>query len=322
MKYSFTKMLPALFLLAGLSGCIKEDRSECNPGALLKYDYSLNTEHANLFGEEVGKVTVYVFDEQGMYYGTYSDAGSHLTNSWQMLLPLPAGNYTAVTWGGLLDSYRLGETDTDETAFHSGLKKGVTHIDNFMLSAEEEGLTLQKLDSLYHGKADVTSVFLPETATTVELTKNTNLLIVTIEDESIRETASKGGELPYEIYCKGANGRYRADNRLGKKCASLTYQPHKAHTATGKMEVEIDLLRLMAGQPLRLVIKDRAGKSVYDIDLIENLRATGQYVTQEELDREDVYHVVLRRGTGGEGEDGAIGITINGWVPVDIKPEL
>lgn len=320
MKYSIQTMLLSASLLCFASSCIKEDRSECNPGVLLKYDYSLNTEHANLFGEEVGKVTVYVFDEQGMYYGTYSDAGSHLTNSWQMLLPLPAGNYTAVTWGGALDPYRLGETDTDETAFHGGLKKGVTHIDNFMLSAEEQGLTLQKLDALYHGKADVTSVFQPETATTVELTKNTNLLIVTIEDESIRETASKGGELPYEIYCKGANGRYRADNRLGKKCASLTYQPHKAHAATGKMEVEIDLLRLMAGQPLRLVIKDRAGNPVYDIDLIENLRATGQYVTQEELDREDVYHVVLRRGTGGEG--GGISITINGWVPVDVKPEL
>ncbi len=319
MKYSLKKILPAFFLLAGLTGCIKEDRSECNPGVLLKYDYSLNPDYTNLFGKEVGKVTVFVFDENGLYYDRFSDAGKHLTNDWEMLLPLPPGNYTTVTWGGPLGAmYRIGETNADETAFQSELKKGVTHIDNFMLTAEKGGQPLVKLDALYHGKADVTSVFWPEQATTVDLIKDTKHLTVTVKDKTVGQSRADAASAPYEVYCTGTNARYLADNSFGKKAETITNLPYNTYTTPGNAVSELDLMRLLIGRPFRLVVKDkRNGKTIFDKDLVETMMATGGYTTQEDFDREMRYDVVINMN----GDLGIV-ITINGWEVVIVIPDL
>lgn len=219
-------------MLGLVSGCIREDLSECNPGVLLKFDYSLNTEYTNLFGDEVDKVTVYVFDGNGYYYDRFTDGGSHLTNGWEMRLPLPPGNYATVTWGGALGSYRVGETNDDETAFQAELKKGVTRIDNFMLTAEKDGQPLGQLDALWHGKKDVVSVSNPETAATVDLMKDTKLLTVTVYDPTIG--SGNGSEVPYEAYCTGTNARYLANNAFGKKARPVTNLPYKTYTRPGK----------------------------------------------------------------------------------------
>lgn len=317
MKYPLKTILLSASLLCLASGCIKEDLSECNPGVLLKYDYSLNPEHSNLFGEEVGKVTVFVFDENGLYYDRFSEAGSHLTNDWQMRLPLPPGNYTTVTWGGALGTYRIGETNADETAFQSELKKGVTHIDNFMLTAEKDGQPLAQLDDLYHGKADVTSVYQPETATTVDLMKNTKHLTVTVEDQTVGRDRTGTDDTPYEVYCTGTNARYLADNSFGMKAETITNRPYDTYTIPGKAISELDLLRLVIGRPFRLVVNDREGKKVFDKDLVEAMMATGNFKTQEDFDRELDYNVVITMD-----KNVVVTITINGWVVVDIEPDL
>lgn len=316
MKYSLRNMLLATSLLFFASSCIKEDRSDCNPGVLLKYDYSLNTAYTNLFGAEVGKVTVYVFDEKGFYYGTYSEEGRHLTNDYQMLLPLPVGNYTTVVWGGSLGTYRIGETNTDETAFHSELEKGVTHIDKFMLTAEKDGQPLVHLDALYHGKADVTSVYWPETATTVELMKDTKHLTVTVEDRSL-EREKANGDAPYEVYCTGTNARYLADNSFGQKAEKITNLPYDAYTEPGKAVSKLNLLRLVIGREFRLAVNDREGNKVFDKDLVEAMLATGQFKTQEDFDRELEYNIVIRTD-----KNVVTSITINGWEVVELQPDL
>lgn len=316
MKYSLRNMLLATSLLFFASSCIKEDRSDCNPGVLLQYDYSLNTAYTNLFGAEVGKVTVYVFDEKGFYYGTYSEEGRHLTNDYQMLLPLPVGNYTTVVWGGSLGTYRIGETNTDETAFHSELEKGVTHIDKFMLTAEKDGQPLVHLDALYHGKADVTSVYWPETATTVELMKDTKHLTVTVEDRSL-EREKANGDAPYEVYCTGTNARYLADNSFGQKAEKITNLPYDTYTEPGKAVSKLNLLRLVIGREFRLAVNDREGNKVFDKDLVEAMFATGQFKTQEDFDREQEYNIVIRTD-----KNVVTSITINGWEVVELQPDL
>lgn len=317
MKYTIKTILLSASLLCLASGCIKEDLSECNPGVLLKYDYSLNPEHTNLFGQEVDKVTVFVFDENGLYYDRFSEEGSHLTNDWQMRLPLPPGNYTAVTWGGALGTYRIGETNAGETAFQSELAKGVTHIDNFMLTAEKDGQPLTQLDDLYHGRADVVSVYQPETATTVGLMKDTKHLTVTVQDLTVGRGRAGAGDAPYEVYCTGANARYLADNSFGRKAETVTYRPYNTYTTPGKAVSELDLLRLVIGSPFRLVVNDKAGRKVFDRDLLEAMMATGHFKTQEDFDRELDYHVVIKTDL-----DLSITVTINGWEVVDIVPDL
>lgn len=318
MKYTIKTILLSALLLGFVSGCVKEDLSKCNPGVLLKFDYSLNPESTNLFGEEVDKVTVYVFDEKGLYYGCFSEAGKRLTNGWEMLLPLPPGNYTTVTWAGPLGTFRIGETNADGTAFQNELKKGVTHIDDFMLTAEQDGRPLTALDNLYHGIAQVTSTYQPEMVTTVDLMKNTKHLIVTVLDASV---AGSGKDAPYEVYCTGANARYMADNRIGKQAETVTYRPFETFTNLGEAVSELNVLRLVMGRPIRLVVKSKDGKTVFDKDLLEVLMSTGHYNAQEDFDREDTYRVVIEMGQSGGGE-GGITITVNGWLAVEIIPDL
>ena len=317
MKYTFKNILLATALIGFVSSCIKEDRSECNPGVLLKYDYSLNTEHKNLFGKEVGKVTVYVFDANELYYGTYSDQGKHLTNDYQLLLPLPVGHYTAVTWGGDLNTYSVGEVNSDGTVFRSGLKEGVTHIDDFMLTAEKDGQSITELSDLYHGKTKITSVYWPSEATTVNLMKNTKHLNVTIQDVTIKENGILRAKVPnpYTVVCKGTNGRYTTDNSFGKKANELTYQPYQTHVESGKMTADLRLLRLMIGNAFRLHIKNAMGETVFDRDLIEAMMDTEKFKTQEDFDREGEYNVVVRMD-----KDLVVSVTINGWEVVEIEP--
>lgn len=318
MKHSIKIILLSASLFLLVTGCIKEDRSECNPGALLKFDYSLNPDYTNLFGDEVGKVTVYVFDENGLYYDRFSDEGKHLTNDWEMRLPLPPGNYTTVTWGGPLGTmYRIGETNADETAFQSELKKGVTHISNFMLTAESNGQPLVKLDALYHGKADVTSVFWPEEATTVGLMKDTKHLTVTVKDNKVGQSKADAANTPYEVYCTGTNARYLADNSFGKKAETITNRPYNTYTTPGNAISELDLMRLLIGRPFRLVVKNQEGKIVFDKDLVEIMMKTEGYRTQEDFDRELKYDVIINMNG-----DLGITITINGWEVVEIFPIL
>ena len=93
--------LALTLLLSGAAGCIREDLSGCRPGVGVVYEYSLNSEQENLFGSEVDKVTTYAFDENGIFVGSYSDAGEHLTNDYRMVLPLPDGPdlWVTTSWG-------------------------------------------------------------------------------------------------------------------------------------------------------------------------------------------------------------------------------
>lgn len=317
MKYPFKTILLSASLLCLASSCIREDLSECNPGVLLKYDYSLNPESTNLFGAEVGKVTVYVFDENGIYYDCFSEAGKHLTNDWEMRLPLPPGNYTTVTWAGPLTTYRVGEKNADETVFQSELKKGVTHIDNFMLTAENDGEPLIELDNLYHGLKKVTSTFNPETVTVVDLIKDTKHLTVTVEDQSVGRDRADATDAPYEVYCTGTNARYLADNSFGKKAQTIINHPYNTYTSPGKAVSELNLLRLVIGRPFGLTVKNKNGKKVFDKDLVQTMMLTGHYNTQEDFDRELNYNVVVKIS-----DDSSIVITINGWIAVEIEPDL
>lgn len=319
MKYSFTKILSAIALIGGLSGCIKEDRSECNPGVLLKYDYSLNTAYTNLFGVEVGKVTVYVFDEKGLYYGCHSEEGSQLTNDYQMLLPLPIGRYTVVTWAGDLAPYRLGESDKEGSVFHEQLKEGVTHIDDFMLMAEHaNGQPLNALTDLYHGKTDVTSVFQPQDTYTIPLTQDTKHIHVTVKGSTLGNSQTGApSDFPFEIYCTGTNGRYRSDNSIGNQAAEVRYIPHDIRLENGAMYADLNTLRPTLDRELRITVKDATGKCVFEKDLVDFMQEKAGFNSQEDFDREDEYEIVIRME-----QDVAFSITINGWEAIDITPDL
>ena len=118
------------------------------------------------------------------------------------------------------------------------------------------------------------------------------------------------------MYCTGTNARYLADNSFGNKARTIINQPYNTYTSPGKAVSELNLLRLVIGRPFGLTVKNKNGKKVFDKDLVQTMMATGHYNTQEDFDRELNYNVVVKIS------ESSIVITINGWIAVEIEPDL
>ena len=63
---------------ATLSSCdmMTEDRDDCPTGLYLTFKYDYNLQRADMFGDHVGAVDVYVFDKDGKYVKTLSEANA------------------------------------------------------------------------------------------------------------------------------------------------------------------------------------------------------------------------------------------------------
>nr|MCR4582613.1 FimB/Mfa2 family fimbrial subunit [Prevotella sp.] len=69
------KYLVALVSLALLSSCemMKEDEDLTNCGLFVTFKYDYNLQRADMFGDHVGGVTLYVFDSDGHFVRTYEN---------------------------------------------------------------------------------------------------------------------------------------------------------------------------------------------------------------------------------------------------------
>ena len=102
------KRLPLLGMLClalGLSSCesIFDEEPNCRLGVALNFVYDYHMEPgANAFSSNVDCVTVLVFDQDGNYVKQLSETSDVLRDpSWRMELPLDAGTYHLVVYGGL-----------------------------------------------------------------------------------------------------------------------------------------------------------------------------------------------------------------------------
>lgn len=140
------KRLPLLILIvltSMMSSCIKEDLIECVSGLRLKFHFTLHNNGGNKFGDEVNKVRVYMFDENGLLqikaesdaqtltYSYLQDGNvktiskpnlfGSLSNDYVMYLDMiPPGKYKIVTWGG-------SEERTESTFFEAHMNDPATH---------------------------------------------------------------------------------------------------------------------------------------------------------------------------------------------------
>lgn len=310
-------------LLSGATGCIREDLSGCRPGVGVVYEYSLNTEQENLFGEEVGKVTTYAFDEEGIFVGSYSDAGEHLTNDFRMVLPLPDGVYTLVVWAGPLGDYIVGDNSTSD---FSEPEVGKTRIGDFMLKYRSDELTVgSKVDDLYHGIIEgVVSDYTRSNTYTVSLTKNTSDVSVTLVDTTPGTTtdgsAAGRADDRFEVYCTSANGRYNADNTLGDGALTLTYTPYDRTDEGQESRQTMSMMRLMADGSCQsvLVVHDKEQNTdIYRKPLVDAIMENPGFATQEDLDRADQFDFRIKLEMNVVAE-----VWINGWKIVEITPGL
>lgn len=311
--------LLTVFILL-LQSCTKEDRIPCKSELLLRFRYTLNNQNVNLFGAQVKRVTVYVFDSNGKYVDSFTDSGSQLTNDYVMHLSLPVGKYSVVVYGGDFTTYSAGELNS-LNVLNQTLRKGITDINDFRAELKNTSGADNFLypastpDDLYAGMAmNVASTYDNQTITDVDLIKNTKKIIVKISGTS-------NISAPLEVYILAQNGRYGYDNNIDAASGVFKYFPMNTLTQTDYTQAELKILRLMLGQSPMLVVRNSVTHEViYNENMIDQILATKKYVSQEDFDRENEFVFEIKINPGGI--ELGISVFINGWKIHNINPDV
>lgn len=312
---AFVVVASALFV-----SCIKEDVSRCSSGLQLKFSYLLNSQGANLFGDEVEQMTVFAFDADGRYLATFSDAGSHLTNDYVMTLPLPVGRYTLLSWGGDMAQYNPLAMIDENADVREPLTKGVTTLEQFRLLVKQMENT--EALGLYYGKAqDVESKTTGRQTYPIELIKNSNTIRVHFTGI---ENMPQGAQLKadqtslFDVTITAQNGRYDHENNIPSAAKTVLYKPHTISYKPNDLIYDSNVLRLMIGRRQMLhVVNNQTGKEICNFNIVEAIMKDPKYKTQEDIDRVDFFPFEFNIGP-----DMSVNITINGWTIIDVIPEL
>lgn len=312
MKKSKTIWLAALSLLAFLfPGCIADDLSHC--GVSIQYRYIMNVEGTDQFATSVDKITLFVFDREGLYMGSHTDEGDILSGSnYRMNVSLKPGEYTLVAWGNLAPEYEL-------TSF----TVGETSVDDIILAlSAKDGRVEEHPTHLFFGREEI-EIIHDDTGRTnvlVDMMKDTNTIRVTISglpieghyaDENGRVTA----DMPYECIITSMNRSYKFDNTIAGD-DRLTYIPsNRANTEEQTLTSGFVTMRELndGSTGSRLVIRNnnimtKAGmpEELLDADLTKLLlpaSITGDLDIDDEFSLEVVFDYT----------NGTAVITINGW---------
>lgn len=320
MKRISINILVVLLLL--LQSCIKEENSSmCESWLLLRFGYTLNDQYSNLFGTEVHKVTVYVFDSNGKYVDSFSEQGDQLTNDYVMRISLPEGKYSVVAYGGDFTTYPVGELNRLDNTLSNTLRKGVTDISDFraelknLAGAENYLYPVNTPDDLYAGF----------TTTAVSAMKNQNVTDIALmkDTKKIKVKITSGDPIttPFDIYITALNGRYLADNSIDLNHGIFKYTPVSSTVQSNYMEVDLKIMRLLLGQSPMLVIKNSETQQViYNENMIDQILLTQKYVTQEDFDREDqfVFEITMQ----SKDNNVEIQVSVNGWKINSINPDI
>lgn len=299
-----------------LQSCIMDDESNCKSYLQLRFQYTLNKQYVDLFGPEIYRITVFIFDEDGKYIARYSEQGSKLTSSYVMRIPLPRGKYTALAYGGYFTTYSVGELDKFTGMLNESLREEMTDINDFRIelknTADADNYLIPRYtpDDLYVGMAaNASSTEDPSRVNVISLMKDTKKIKVKISGTNIIDA------LP-DVYITAVNGRYKYDNTIDTNHGTFKYLPMQTLSTFNQVEVNLKKMRLMLEHPSMLVIKDKNKQAVlYNENMIELILSTGKYASQEDLDREDEFAFEI-----SIINDVATIVSINGWKINNITP--
>lgn len=333
-----TRYIAAVLLLAGIAGCswVRDDLTDCPKGCQvqLKVEAGISTEggfNAAAFRDEVQSLSLYVFDSNGKFVGQFSEQGDKLKQGdYTVDVPIDPGHYKAVAWTGLEDDHYIV----------SDLVPGTSTIEDLevLLERNSENRQDEYLGPVWHGKIDDIEVK-PNVYQVYEvpMRKTNNNFVVVLHD--MNGNPIKGDTFTYEI--QSANGRMAHDHSLLEddvlkygayfvETANLSdYDDTKGEEPVVNLTVaraELNTLRLVKGNPTRLVIRERAGgKLVLDINLIQYILMTREYyenrvgaklTDQQYLDYEDKYSLMFTMMPTGSiiNPYAMVELRINGWV--------
>ena len=99
----FSFLLLACF---AVSCNVYEDFEGCPSGFSVQFVYTYNMMNVDAFAEEVNNVTLFIFDENGLFVKKQYEEGEALKKEgYRMLVDLEPGTYQLVTWAGMNEKY-------------------------------------------------------------------------------------------------------------------------------------------------------------------------------------------------------------------------
>ena len=311
-----TKSKLGLLLLLSLTlllpGCIADDLSNC--GISVHFRYIKNVSETDLFAEQVNRITLFIFDDEGRYIDSRSESGAALSESgYRMNIGLERGRYTLVAWGNLEEEYELPEFTPQSS-----------HIDEVLLSLRcLDNMVEDHPSHLFFGRDSIEIV--PDntgrTNVLMDLMKDTNTIRVTLRGLPLEEDyADESGVvtplMPYRCAITSVNRSYNFDNTIAGD-DRLTYIPAYHLTPSDNVVKTgfVTLRELNDGSTgSRLTVHDtlptRAGSNdglLLDVSLTELLIAAS--VTND-LDIDDLFEIEIEF----DYTAGTATIFINGWV--------
>lgn len=329
-------LLLLLTSLSALSGCIYQTLPECPPSLWLAPEFTLHTEtdtdgtHKDMFGQTAQQITVYFFDAEGRFAGQFSERGP-FRNGYRIECPLTeAGDYHAVLWVN------------EESATRLNVKPmpGVTTLKELQLSLKEidSCVITQQFGPILHGKSDrftITGNQEESRMIPVGFMRATHQVQVTARWRNKHSKELCDASFHAEktrMYIKDENGIVDFENEL-RPCKPLTYvpryfsgeelKPYKdpVHPNAATLAGQFSVMRLLTDSKTKLIFttvkEDGSEETITEYHLLEWIKATKAFDTQEDLDRPETFQVYLEflcdDASAGEDTWVAVNITINGW---------
>lgn len=308
-KEDTMKRLHRILLASALCGlgcscsAVYEDLAPCEYSVSFVYDY--NMAFADAFPSTSVDVSLYVFDADSTFLTTYTGQAEDYGGDgyYTLPVPLPAGTYHLVAWGG----------HTPESFETTELMPGTSKLEDLSvrlrgMQRESDGQTYwnKPLNPLLHGQSIFVIDSFAHSHATVHLMNNTKTLGFLIQTEG-GDTLSPE-QFHFDISVENAWMNHGNELLEG---GTMVYGEHfKSHLTPGEgvdvLKAEVHTLRLMADQPARLRISSGMAKNeLLDIDLVSYLIMFKSIYyqnmeDQEWLDRNNSFNIVffMNQNTG------------------------
>lgn len=329
MKLAVNKTLSWLSLLligVVVVGCsVKEDESRCITDLTVKFTFHKKGEE--MLGREVSSISLFVFDEDGLFVGRWSEWDSNkIVDGFEMHVPLSPAKYSFVAWGGLdrdNRDYYVAHLDEKEYSVATEPVVGSSTIDNLVVRLKpEEGRSVgvqnvidKEFDYNFFGalsdvSVGVNSLYGEHRTIEIDLIKNSTEIELTIA--GLNEPTTRVATLaPVEMIFTSANGGYEFNNSLERESKIVNYIPQNREVdSEGRLHTAIHTLKLIHDNGHRFIVRDKDSKSIYfEADLLEDyIRKVPQYSNQAAIYAEDLFKIDIEVESNM-----AVEVSVNGW---------
>lgn len=299
-----TAVVIAAASLLALPSCesLYEDLDPCPQGLRVRFVYDYNMEFANAFPSQVDCLTVFLYDEEGRWLATRTDATPEqlADENWRMDFDLEPGHYTLLVYGGMQckDSSFSFTSDPAEIP----LRDVRVRLDSDCLTSPVG----TQLHPLFYGRldAEVKEGGTDYNDVTVKMMKDTNNLRVLLQ----QTTGEKINEADFDFCVVDNNTLMGWDNDV-LPSPTVNYLPWaRGDASPGQLPdyseasvawAEMSFPRLVTGLQPRLIVTNRLnGETTIDIPLNNYLlllksEAYSKMGSQEFLDRESRWNMLF-----------------------------